>query len=265
MLNVTLNIPFEDHNTGLQATLPVGCGGLGVRRSVQLALSAFLAYAAASSPPIQQLIPGRLTGVSYAPKEDALNLWLQSVDCPPPSSPSDRKQQAWGEPQFKATYQTLIESAGNSVSCARLLAANVKESSAWINALPISAVGLRTNDDEIQLATALHLGAPICHPYKCHLCGHVDQYATNGLSCYCNTGWHFRHAAINNIIHRSLATVTANIPSRLEPSGLSRSNGERPSLPGQKVASLFGTLHALTHLLHPMWKKQPERLVQWLL
>ena len=227
LLNLTLNIPFEDHHTWLQETLPVGCGGLGVRRSVQLAPSAFLASAAASSPLIQQLLPGRLTGVSYVPKEDALNLWLQSVDCPPPASPRDRKQQAWDEPQYKATYHTLIESAGNSVSRARLLAANVKESGAWINALPISAVGLRMNDDEVQLATALRLGAPICHPYKCHLCGHdVDQYATHGLSCYRNTGRHFRHAAINNIIHRSLAT--ANIPSRLEPSGLSRSDGKRP-------------------------------------
>ena len=43
LLNLTLNIPFEDHHTWLQATLPVGCGGLGVRMSVQLAPSAFLA------------------------------------------------------------------------------------------------------------------------------------------------------------------------------------------------------------------------------
>ena len=229
LLNLTLNIPFEDHHTWLQATLTVGCGGLGVRKSVQLAPSAFLASAAASSPLIQQLLP------SYAPKEDALNLCLQSVDGPPPSSPRDRKQQAWDEPQFKATYHTLIESAGNSVSRARLLAANVKESGAWINALSISAVGLHMNDDEVQLATAIHLGAPISHPYKCHLCGHdVDQYTTHGLSCYRNTGRHFRHAAINNIIHRSLAT--ANIPSWLEPSGLSRSDGKRPD--GVTIRSL---------------------------
>jgi hypothetical protein len=39
-------------------------------------------------------------------------------------------------------------------------------------------------------------------------------------------GRHFRHAVINNIIQHSLAA--ANIPSRLEPSGLARSDGKRP-------------------------------------
>ena len=104
----------------------------------------------------------------------------------------------------------------------------MKESRTWIHVLPISAVGLCLNDDELQVAVALCLGAPICHPYKClFVHGHdVDQYATHGLSCYRNTGSHFRHAAINNIIHQSLAT--ANIPSRLEPLGLFMSDGKQP-------------------------------------
>ena len=110
---------------------------------------------------------------------------------------------------------------------ARLLAASVKESGAWIQAMPISAVGLRMTDDEVQTAAALRLGAPLCHPHKCNLCGRdVDQYATHGLSCQRSAGRHFRHAAINNIIQHSLAA--ANIPSRLEPSGLARSDGKRP-------------------------------------
>ena len=37
---------------------------------------------------------------------------------------------------------------------------------------------------------------------------------------------HHRHAALNNIIHRSLAT--ANVPSHLEPSGLERADGKHP-------------------------------------
>ena len=36
----------------------------------------------------------------------------------------------------------------------------------------------------------------------------------------------FRHAALNDIIHRALAT--ANVPSQLEPVGVSRTDGKRP-------------------------------------
>ena len=39
-------------------------------------------------------------------------------------------------------------------------------------------------------------------------------------------GRHPRHAAVNDIIHRTLSS--AGIPSRLEPPGLSRSDGKRP-------------------------------------
>ena len=227
ILSSPLNLSLDNLHTWLQATLPVNCGGLGVRRSVQLAPSAFLASATASSSLIQQLLPSRLTDLPYASKEEALHLWLQTAVCSPPSAPVDKTQRAWDEPQFNATYQSLLEAADSKVCRARLLAAKEKESSAWIHALPISAVGLRMTDDEVQIASALRLGAPICLPHKCSLCGQdVNQYATHGLSCQRSSGCHFRHAAINNIIHRSLAA--ANIPSRLEPSGLLRSDGKRP-------------------------------------
>ena len=46
------------------------------------------------------------------------------------------------------------------------------------------------------------------------------------MSCRQSEGRHYRHAAINNIVCR--ARSAAKIPSRLEPSGLSRSDGKRP-------------------------------------
>ena len=47
-----------------------------------------------------------------------------------------------------------------------------------------------------------------------------------GLSCRYSEGRIFRHAALNDIIHRALAT--ANVPSQLEPVGVSRTDGKRP-------------------------------------
>ena len=68
----------------------------------------------------------------------------------------------------------------------------------------------------------------------CARCGEdVDQYATHGLSCRWSQGRHSRHGEINDIIHRSL--VTANVPSRLEPSGLLRLDGKRPWPDGMTI------------------------------
>ena len=54
----------------------------------------------------------------------------------------------------------------------------------------------------------------------------VDSLATHGLNCRWNEGRHYRHAALNDIVHRALAA--AKIPSRLEPSGLYRADGKCP-------------------------------------
>ena len=54
----------------------------------------------------------------------------------------------------------------------------------------------------------------------------VTDLAVHGLSCRKSEGRHHRHASINDTIHRAM--TAAKIPSRLEPSGLFRSDGKRP-------------------------------------
>ena len=104
-----------------------------------------------------------------------------------------------------------------------LLAAATKESSVWLNALPISAVGLRMDDEVVRVAVGLHLGAALCQPHTCQRCGaQVDSTGTHGLSCSKSEDRHPRHAALNNVIQRSLAA--AHIPSTLEPTGLCRAD-----------------------------------------
>ena len=63
--------------------------------------------------------------------------------------------------------------------------------------------------------------------HTCYHCGlDVDALGMHGLSCWRSQGHHHHHAALNSIIHRSLAT--ANVPFRLEPSGLERADGKHP-------------------------------------
>lgn len=56
-----------------------------------------------------------------------------------------------------------------------------------------------------------------------HCEAEVDKQATHGLRCQWSQGRHFRHSSIN---HRALSA--AKIPSRLEPSGIFRTDGKRP-------------------------------------
>ena len=83
------------------------------------------------------------------------------------------------------------------------------------------------DDTTIRIAVGLRLGLPLCHPHSCRRCGgHVDKFATHGLSCRCSEGRHLRHLSVNSIVQRALSA--AGVPSRLEPSGLVRSDGKRP-------------------------------------
>ena len=222
------NIHFvEDCPTWLQATLPVKMEGLGIRSAVQLAPSAFLASAAASSALVHHIIPPALQGSPISNWEDAMDHWSEGHSEAPPEGLAQHRQKNWDTIKTTVSANLLLETAPDPRTRARLLASRIRESGAWLNVLPISSLGLRMDDSTIRVAVGLRLGAPLCRPHQCQHCGaEVDCVATHGLSCRWSEGRHHRHAAINDIVHRSL--TSAKIPARLEPSGLYRSDGKRP-------------------------------------
>ena len=228
ILSAITNTQLEvDSPAWSQATLPVDYGGLGVRSAAQLSTSAFLASTAASSTLVHQILPPRLLDSPLLHVTEAKSLWSLGHDQPPPIAPASHHQRSWDSCKVQATFDTLLASAPDSRSRARLLAAACKGSGAWLNVLPISSLGLRMDDDCIRIAVGLRLGTTLCSPHDCCRCGNeVDHLGTHGLSCRQSEGRHHRHAAVNDIIHRALST--AKIPSRLEPSGLYRSDGKRP-------------------------------------
>ena len=122
--------------------------------------------------------------------------------------------------------KAIVLVAHTPVSRSRLLAASTKESGAWLNALPVSSLGLRMDKNTVRIAVGLLLGSPFATPTPVTTCGvQVDGTATYGLSCKWSEGHHQRHATVNDIVHRAMSA--AYLPSRLEPSGLSRSDGKR--------------------------------------
>ena len=144
-----------------------------------------------------------------------------------PPDPVAHRQKMWDYPRVCATAQALTNEAPDTRARARLLASSRAEAGAWLQALPAPNLGLQMDDETVRVAVGLRLGTPLCQPHECSHCGsEVDPLGTHGLSCRWSEGRHPRHTAVNEIIHRSLSA--ANIPSRLEPSGLYRTNGKRP-------------------------------------
>ena len=153
--------------------------------------------------------------------------WKVGLDAVPPTPPASFVQKERDTPRVDERAASLLAQASDARSRARLLAVSTKESGAWLNALPISSLGLLMDDEALRIAIGLRLGCPLCRPHACTHCGEdVDQYATHGLSCKWSQGRHSRHGELNDIIHRAL--VSAKVPSRLEPTGLLRSDGKRP-------------------------------------
>jgi hypothetical protein len=214
-----------DDAAWFQATLPVRFGGIGLFSAIQLAPSAFLASAAASLVLFQSLLPSPPSSVPHY--DEALTEWSSRVSSSPPCGLEACNQRAWRAPLVSFTVDKLFSEASSDSDRARLLAVSSRGASAWLQALPISALGLRMDDPTMRISIGLRLGLSLCQPHNCQHCGAcVDSFGVHGLSCKKSEGRHYRHASLNNLFLRALSS--AGIPARLEPSGLSRSDGKRP-------------------------------------
>jgi hypothetical protein len=200
--NIQLNA-----DSWLQASLPISAGGLGIRSTVMLAPSAFLASATGCASILQTLhfLPESISLSMRMPSimQDALIVWQNFTTESPPTDADAAKQKFWDSPVVESSFNSLLHRS-DAKSTAGLLAVN-QESGAWLTAPPLSAVGLRMDNEAIQVAIGLRLGAALCVPHKCQHCGEpVDTSGTHGLSCVRSQGRIPRHADLNQLIHRAL-------------------------------------------------------------
>ena len=149
--------------------------------------------------------------------------WNEMVDQPPPGDPT--KQNNWSSVLYKKTRDDLFASM-DAHGRGRLYGCESWGSGDWVSCLPSASLGLHLNQDQLRIATCLRIGAPVSLPHIC-VCGEVaDSQGKHALSCKRSSSRHSRHSEVNQIIARALKS--GGVPSRLEPTGLSRTDGKRP-------------------------------------
>ena len=173
---------------------PINYGGLGFRSCSSLAPSAFLASADGASELMQKLLPPHLQTATYISKDRALTAWKDALPANTPLPNNMKHQKSWDRPIIQLHLDSLLTCCVDQTSRSCILGASSRESGAWLNALPISSLGLRMSDDAVRTAISLRVGAPICLPHPCSSCGHpVDQFGHHGLSCKFSKGRTPRH------------------------------------------------------------------------
>jgi hypothetical protein len=155
-----------------------------------------------------------------------LTFWHTTYAKPIPIQPSASKQNTWDKPEIDRCFAHLLQQQADDHNRARLLAASSKHSGDWLHAIPITACGLRLDDNAIRTAVGLRLGTEICQPHPC-ICGTlVNVTGSHALCCKRSSGKFIRHNNINDIVHRAL--TRAGVPATKEPNGLNRTDGKRP-------------------------------------
>ena len=146
-------------------------------------------------------------------QEESLALCSQGFDLFPPQGTAQQKQKAWDTLRVFAVADHLLEKTTDANTKACLLAVSCKESGAWLDTLPILSMGLLMDNNTFQVTIGLWLSISLCWPHACQQCGvEVDHLGLHGLSCCRSVSHHFRHAAINGIIHRAFSSSC--VPSR---------------------------------------------------
>ena len=92
-----VNIHLDDVSW-LQASLSVRAGGLGIRRTAQLATSAYLASATGCSELVHQIFSAHPLEISDPHYEAALDQWREDHLHPPPDHPASCVQRCWDAP-----------------------------------------------------------------------------------------------------------------------------------------------------------------------
>ena len=168
MVGHILNVDLSDEQWD-QAALPVRWGGIGIRKPTRVALSAYMASAARVAELVTAILPLRSFRRPDALIDRALQMWKAFGGSTPPAGPEAPIQKCWDLQVIKRASDSLLHTATDNYTTARIQAVLAPHAGDWLNAPPISSVGLRLTNEALRVAVGLRLGANICTPhiYRC--------------------------------------------------------------------------------------------------
>ena len=143
-----------------------------------------------------------------------------------PDVPANCFQRKWDFGVTTVVHQDLLSRCMSEVDIAWMKATGALHSGDWLNAPPMTAVGLGLSDITIRVAVGYRLGSATCQPHAC-VCGiKVVVRGLQGLSCRKSTSRHIRHSQLNDLIWRVVRKV--QIQAVKEQLGLTGQEGKRP-------------------------------------
>ena len=115
-------------------------------------------------------------------------MWSQSREASSPEGIESFRQISWYTPLVQASYKQLLSDAQSEDSRDRLLAVAWNEPGAWLNAIPVSPLGITMENKGLRNAVEIRIGALLVQLHICCHCGEqVDVKVTHSLSCRRNS------------------------------------------------------------------------------
>ena len=132
-----------DEESFCQATLPVKLGGLGIRRTEDICLPAFIASSYKAASIVKHLLCLKDSAPLTALLHGSISIW-KAIDNRlfEPAQSTQGVQKSWNLPVAELKLSRLIENANSDITRARLLAVSAPGAGVWLNALPIPSLGL---------------------------------------------------------------------------------------------------------------------------
>ena len=106
---------------------------------------------------VQRVLPKSLQASPVPLLETAMDKWREGHSQSPPAPPASYLQKMWDLPKAQARKDHLLTTAYDACSRVCLLAAFAVEFGVWLNARPVSSLGLHMDNDSIWVANGLRL------------------------------------------------------------------------------------------------------------
>ena len=164
-LQTILNTKLDESSWD-QASLPVTFGGIGVRKTQDVTLPAFISSVYGARETVEKLLPIQIAQEKPVYLDSALELWQKkAVGASLPTN--SKNQSAWDIPISQSKFDQLLSKAPNETEVARLKAVSAPNSSDWLTAIPVSSLGLKLDNSSLRIACGLRLGSHLCHQHTC--------------------------------------------------------------------------------------------------